>query len=112
MTTTPLPPPSPSRPDPAPSPDPSPAPQPPPGEPQPGPMSDRPTSLRAVKNERPNAQIQTATAKAREHLERQQNRDACSLGGRRTGLVDDEAQLARWRRWKSAYSGWRVVRGA
>jgi hypothetical protein len=81
-------------PEPAPSPDPSPAPQPPPGKPQPGPMSDNPPSfIRTIKSER--SSVEDATAKAREHLQRQQTRDARSYGGRRTGLVKDEAELAR-----------------
>jgi len=56
-------------------------------------MSDNPGSLAAAKSARP--QATTAAAKAREHLQRQQTRDARSFGGRRTGLVQDEAELAR-----------------
>ena len=90
MTTTPLPPPpGPMDPEPVPTPDPSP----PPGEPQPGPMPESPLSLRGIKSERLN--LEGAAAKAREHLQRQQTRDARSFGGRRTGLVKDKAELAR-----------------
>jgi hypothetical protein len=62
------------------------------GEPQPGPMSDSPRNLRAVKSA---PRQQSAAARAREHLQRQQTRDARSFGGRRTGLLKDEAELAR-----------------
>jgi hypothetical protein len=91
MTSTPLPPaPGPMNPDPAPSPDPSPAP--PPSEPQPGPMSESPPTLRTVVSAHV---IEGATARARERLQRQQTRDVRSFGGRRTGLIKDEAELAR-----------------
>jgi hypothetical protein len=58
-------------------------------------MSDSPpTFIRAAKSEQLN--VKSATAKVREHhLQRQQTRDARSFGGRRTGLVKDEAELAR-----------------
>ena len=56
-------------------------------------MAASPLSLRAVKSEPPTPQA--AAAKARERLQRQQTRDARSFGGRRTGLVTDEAELAR-----------------
>ena len=93
MTTTPLPPqPGPTNPDPAPSPDPSPAPQPPPGEPQPGPMSEH-IHIRFSKAE--NESVTDENFKARGRLDRNRSLDARSFGGRRTGLVKDEAELAR-----------------
>lgn len=93
MTTTPLPPsPGPMNPDPTPSPDPLPAPEPLPSDPPP-PGPESPPTLRTVIS----AQVirENATAKARERLQRQQTQDARSFGGRRTGLVNDEAELAR-----------------
>ena len=93
-TTNPLPPPGPTRPAPAPSTDPSPAPQPPPSELQPEPTAELPPGvIRAVKIARPS--VEGATAKARERLERQQTLDTRSFGGRRTGLVRDQEELAR-----------------
>jgi hypothetical protein len=46
-----------------------------------------------VKSQRIGSEV--AVAKAREDLQRQQTRDARSFGGRRTGLVKDEAKLGR-----------------
>ena len=56
-------------------------------------MSDGPPTPRAVVSAR--VIRENATAKARERLQREQTTDARSFGGRRTGLVKDEAELAR-----------------
>jgi hypothetical protein len=95
MTTAPLPP-STDPNDPESSPDPQSAPQPPPEESPPSeswpePTSDGASSSQSVKSDRRN--VEGAAAKARERL--QQTRDARSFGGRRTGLVKDEVELAR-----------------
>jgi hypothetical protein len=81
----------PMNPDPAPSPDPSPAPEPLPDGPPLGP--ENPPTLRTVIS----AQVirENATAKARERLQRHQTQETRSFGGRRTRLVNDEAELAR-----------------
>ena len=55
--------------------------------------AENPPTLRTVIS----AQVirENATAKARERLQRQQTQDARNFGGRRTRLVNDEAELAR-----------------